>query len=243
MKNYFIITAVFCACLVFLSPLNVYSADEQITRGEFLKHLAESMGVTLKLPQNPHIDDYVNLLKNEGIKIPADFDTTQMISKTEKANFLSQALAIERKAQPKEIAQTFRDRAVIIKITGSALVKRQSETEWIPASLNMQLVEGDYIKTERESSVLLKVGVAGRIEIKENSELLFQALSTQKDKKAENVLLYLAMGEIFVDVKGLDPDSKFETHTPTTVAAVRGTTYIVRVEPAEGKTEIREEVK
>jgi hypothetical protein len=242
MKKALSVFAVFCSIITLLSPLSVYATDQEVSRGEFAKHLAESMGITYQLGPNPQAEDYINLLRKEGIKIPADFETSKTITKEEKADLLSQALAIERKTEPKgkEDTQIFRDKAIIIKVNGNVLIKRQKEAEWTPAIIDMQLVEGDYIKTDKESSALLRVGVAGRIEIKENSELAFQSLATQKDKKSENILLYLAMGEIFVDVKGLDEKSKFETHTPTTVAAVRGTTYIVKVEPAEGKTEVRE---
>jgi len=245
MKKALLFLVFFCSIITFLSTLSIYAADEEITRGEFAKHLAESMGIAYKLGPNPQAEDYVNLLRKEGLKIPADFETSKIITKEEKADLLSQALSAERKTgvTAKEDTQIFRDKAVIIKVTGNVMIKRQKETDWTPAIIDMQLVEGDYIKTEKASSALLRVGVAGRIEIKENSELAFQSLSTQQDKKSENILLYLAMGEIFVDVKGLDEKSKFETHTPTTVAAVRGTTYIVRVEAAEGKTEVREKTK
>lgn len=245
MKKYLSVLAIICSLLAVLASCTIYAADEEVTRGEFIKHLAESMGITYKLGPNPQMNDYVNLLREGGINIPENFDITKTITKEEKTDLLSQALAIERKMEPKgkETSEIFRDKAVIIKLTGNVMIKRQNETEWSPAQLDMQLVQGDYIKTDKNSSALLRVGVAGRIEVKENSELAFQSLSTQENKKSENILLYLSIGEIFVDVKRLDEKSKFETHTPTTVAAVRGTTYIVKVEASKGKTEIREQSK
>lgn len=228
------------SCLFITSGL---FAEEEITRGEFVKQLAESMGITYKLPENPQPEDYVNLLRKEGLKIPPDFDTTKPITKEEKADLLSQALVLDRKKREegRETVEIYRNKAVIIRMTGDVMVKRAGQTEWVPAKVNMELTQGDYIKTGEGASVSLKVGVAGRIEIKEKSEILLQTLATQEDKRSENILLYLAMGEIFVDVRDIEPGSKFETHTPTTVAAVRGTTYIVKVEPIAGKTEIREE--
>ena len=47
-------------------------------------------------------------------------------------------------------------------------------------------------------------------------------------------------GEATIDVRNIEEDSSFETHTPSTVTAVRGTIYIVNVEGNNGKTDIRE---
>lgn len=229
--------------IILFSLVNALCAEEEITRAEFIKQLTESMGITYKLPEGPQILDYVNLLRKEGIKLPPDYDASKTITKEEKSDLLSQALAIERKMKEegREVLEVYRNKAIIIRLTGEVMIKREGETEWIPAKTDMELTQGDYIKTGKGSSALLRVGVAGRIEVKENSEMLLRTLATQADKKSENILLYLAMGEILVDVREIEEKSRFETHTPTTVAAVRGTIYIVKVEPLLGKTEIREQ--
>lgn len=236
--------AIVILCILALSIANIF-AEEEITRGEFIKHLAESIDVTYKLGENPQIEDYVNLIRKEGIKIPPTYDTTKPITKEEKADLLSQALTLERKRREegREAVEIYRNKAVIIGMTGDVTVKREGQAEWTPAKVDMKLVQGDYIKTGEGASVALRVGVAGRIEIKEKTEILLQTLTTQADQKSENILLYLAMGEIFVDVRDMEEKTKFETHTPTSIVAVRGTTYIVKVEPVLGKTEIREEAR
>lgn len=221
--------------------LTMISAENEETCGDFSIKLVKSMGLDKKLKPGAVVDDYINLLKEQGVVFPSDFDPAKPITKEIKANLLAQALNVE---EGKETIQTraeiYRNKAIIKEIVGNVMVKLKDTDEWIPAKLDMELGEEDYIKTGPGSSVFLQVGVAGRVEIRENSELLLKTLSTQADKKAENILIYLAMGEISVDVRFIDKETTFETHTPTTVAAVRGTIYVVIVRPVDGKTEIRE---
>lgn len=233
-------------CIVILLAVGIYyrvtSAQGKLTGGEFVIKLVESLSLDYKLQEGATVDDYINLLKEEGIGFPADFNPAKPITREQKADLLSQVLAIEEvemeKAQLR--MEVYRDKAVIKKIVGNVMIKREGADEWVPAKLDMELTEGDYIKTGPDSTVFLRVGVAGRIEIRENSELLLKNLATQIDKKSENILIYLAMGESSVDARYIHKGTTFEVHTPTTVAAVRGTIYVVKVRPTDGKTEIRE---
>ena len=230
--------------LILLSAVIYYghtSAEGKISGGEFVVKLVHSLGLDYKLPADATANDFINLLKEQKIIFPPDFDPAKPITRDQKAELLSQALSMEEigKDKRQRRMEIYRDKAVIKKIEGKVMVKRGGTDEWIPAELDLQLTESDYIKTGPASEVSLRVGVSGVIQIKENSELLLRTLATEADKKSENILVYLAMGEIEVDVRFIDRHSTFETQTPTTVAAVRGTIYIVRVSPIDGKTEIR----
>lgn len=238
-----ILVMVLISCMILLSGNGVFCAEEQLTRGDFIVRLVESMGLKYKVPQEATIDEYLNLLRKEGLKIPADYDSAKIITPEEKAELLSQALFSERekREEGRSIMEAYRNKAVILDITGSVSVKPEGEADWVPARIKMELTQGAYIKTGEGAKVSLSVGVAGRIVIKENTEVLLQTLTTPEGRRTENILLYLAMGEIYVDVRDLEPGSRFETHTPTTIAAVRGTTYIVKVAPVSGRTEVREE--
>lgn len=218
--------------------------EEQLTQGEFVIKLVKFLRLEYKLPKDATVKDYADLLKEEGFRLPENFSLEKEITKEEKADLMSQLInrdSLEEKKYTSKL-EVYRNRAVIEKVEGNVFVKFSKEKEWVPAKPNMALTEGDYIKTEKNSSVHLKVGVAGNVIIKENTEFLLKELSTQADKRSERILMYLAYGEITVDARGLEPDSVLETYTPTATAAVRGTVYTVTVSPIDNKTEIREEL-
>lgn len=224
--------------------ISIASAEDKLTGGEFVIKLVHSLGIDSELPNDAAINDYINILKEEQIIFPADFDPAKPITREQKADLLSQALYTEEVEKNKfqMRSEIYRDKAVIKKITGKVTVKRGGTDKWIPAELDMELTESDYIKTGPKATAFLRVGVAGRIEIRENSELLLKTLASEADTRSDSILIYLAMGEISVDVRHLTKNSTFETQTPSTVASVRGTIYIVRVSPVDGKTEIRDQI-
>lgn len=231
--------------IIILLALGIYyavsAAEEELNGGEFIMKLVESMGLGYKLPEGAVVSDYIKLLEEEGFVLPANFDPAKPVTIDQKADLFSQILRLDQLKKEKSQMEVYRNKAIIQKIEGSAMVKRGGTDEWIPAQLDMVLTEKDWIKTGQGSTILLRIGVAGIVEIRENSELLLKTIATQVNKKAENILIYLALGEINVDVRYIHKDTVFEAHTPTTIAAVRGTIYTVKVTPVEGKTEIREQ--
>lgn len=244
-RDLFIFIAVICFAFV-LSGAGIVSAQEkELTRGEFIMQLVESMGLKSKVSEGATVQDYVTVLRQEGIDIPSEYDTNKIITAEERADLLSKAFAVQQKSREKArgLVESNRNKAVVMKLEGDVKVKPEGEKEWVPAKIGMELTQGAYIKTGAGAEASLRIGVAGRILVKENTELLLQTLATQPDKIKEDITLYLAMGEMFVDVREIEKGSKFETYTPTTVAAVRGTTYIIKVEPVQGKTEVRESEK
>lgn len=232
------------AVFVFFFCFILVYAEEQVTQtqGEFIVKFVKSLGLEYKLKEGATVTDYVVLLKEEGFTLLGGFDPNKIITKEEKAELLSQILSRSAVAEKgyESSAEVYRNKALIERIEGEVFVKIEEEGEWIPAKVNMELTEGSWIKTGKGSVVHLRVGVAGRVVVKENSELKLRELTTKPGKVAESILMYLALGEMTVDVRFVNPDSTFETHTPTTVAAVRGTIYTVKVMLPEVKTEIRE---
>lgn len=231
--------------IIILLALGIYyaisTAEEELKGGEFIIKLVESIGLGYKLPDGAVVSDYIKLLEEEGFVLPDNFDPAKPVTIDQKADLFSQILRLDQLKKEKAQMEVYRNKAIIQKIEGNVMVKRGGTDEWIPAQLDMALTEKDWIKTGPGSTILLRIGVAGVVEIRENSELLLKTIATQVNKKAENILIHLALGEINVDVRYIHKDTIFETHTPTTVAAVRGTIYTVKVTPIEGKTEIREQ--
>lgn len=229
-------------CIFILLTVGIFfkvtSAQEKLTGGEFAVKIVESLGLDYKIKEGAAPNDYITLLEEEGFSFPENFDPAKPITEEQKAALLSQILTLDEIKKQKAQVEAYRNKAVIEKIIGNAMVKPEGTDQWIPAVIDMKLSEGDSIKTGPGSTIFLRVGVVGKIEIKENSELLLKTLATKANKKSENILIYLTMGETSIDVRHIDKETTFETHTPTSIAAVRGTVYIVKILSAEGKTEI-----
>jgi hypothetical protein len=135
------------------------------------------------------------------------------------------------------LAAEGRRTAKIISIDGKAEVRMAGQVNWLPASVDMVLSEGDVLKTLSNSFALLNVdgiGQTATVEVKENSQLLLSELMVNPENGTHKTLLDLAAGEILIKaqkVKG--EESKFEVKTPTSIVGVRGTTFAVKVEAVE----------
>ena len=241
MKKYNLIS-ILGLMLLLLSHLSQPAFCQELTYGQYLVKIAEILGMEHKLSEQASKEDYLNFAAEANIQLPADFNPATLITKKEKSALLTQALNLKGKKSKDfwKRRQIYRNKATVKELVGKVLIQKENTTEWIPAVLNMKLIEGDTIKTFKDTYVLLQVGIAGVIKIDENSELKLKELRTKVDDKAENIIIYLAYGEATIDVRNIEEDSSFETHTPSTVTAVRGTIYIVNVEGNNGKTDIRE---
>lgn len=108
------------------------------------------------------------------------------------------------------------------------------KANWVSAAKNMNLNEGDMIRTRTNSSATIELEKAGIVEIKPNSELELSELTTNKADNSQRTILDLSLGEVLIKAKKLSAEkSKFEVKTPTSVVGVRGTAFSVKVEAVE----------
>lgn len=123
--------------------------------------------------------------------------------------------------------------AKVLEMEGQVEVKSGSG-EWMPAAMDMELRQGDMIRTKANSFAVLNVdGLAqtATVEVKQNSEMGLAELTQNIEEKAQSTLLDLALGEVLIKAKKLHSEkSKFEVKTPTSIVGVRGTTFSVSVE-------------
>ena len=129
--------------------------------------------------------------------------------------------------------------AKILEAQGTVEMKTGSGS-WMPASVDMELRQGDTIRTKSNSFALLNVdGMAqtATVEVKRNSEMELAQLVSDKEAMTQSTLLDLALGEVLIKAKKLHSEkSRFEVKTPTSIVGVRGTTFSVTVEAqAEGE--------
>lgn len=232
MKNLFLVFLVllcFTAVLAFAEE----KAEQQKTQGEFAVQLCKALG--LEVPAG----DYIVQLEKRGIAPEGGWQADKPMSNTEMANILAKSLGLEKEIGEKtalKMEETYRNKATIIKLAGKVDVKIGEQKDWSSAQEGMKLTQDDSIRTGPDSWVDLRIGMVGGVKIKENSEIKLSELSSNPDG-SENIIMYMSIGEMLVDARGLQKGSDMQVHTPTTVAAVRGTIYNVKV--TGEKTEVR----
>jgi hypothetical protein len=103
--------------------------------------------------------------------------------------------------------------------------------------------ENSIIKTGKLSIIDIKYKDSGIIRVNENTSINVARLFTANN--ADETLLQMEQGKVFVTVSKLLRDSKLQVKTPTSVAAVRGTSFrvssdkgISRVDVLNGKVKV-----
>jgi hypothetical protein len=126
----------------------------------------------------------------------------------------------------------------IIKTMGDVQVKRAGEIAWQKAEHGMELGLRDVIKTGIDSTadiLINKDAARSKIRILEEADMSFATLNLDKVTGESEILLDLVIGHIIIKTDPLKGKSKFEVLTPTSLTAVRGTAFEVKVvRQAEG---------
>lgn len=108
---------------------------------------------------------------------------------------------------------------VISKLTGKVEVFKQEK--WFPVEVGFKLKQNDKLKTYSTGRAELTFADNSTIWIKENTELNIATLFPE-DRSVE-----VKTGQVRTKVTPLKPGHKFTLKTPTAVAAVRGTEFIL----------------
>ncbi|MCK9555329.1 FecR domain-containing protein [bacterium] len=201
-------------------------STDAITQARFAEYLVNSLGLTDMLPDNPATEDYFSILAARGITPPGGFEADKVLTNGDMAIILERSLGLEDAVIKKLTGEDDKGKflAMLINIEGSVNVKKDSNGDWTPAQERMTLAEGASVSTEKTSSAILQIGSMGGIKILNDSEIIIKTLNYNPDK-TENVLLYLARGDMIVDINDIKKGSAFKTATPISVAAIKGTTY------------------
>lgn len=205
---------------------------QQKTQAEFAVQLCKVIGIDVSN------DNCIPQLEKKDIIPHGGWQPDRPISNREMGDLLISALGLEKGLNQKVAAKlnkAYRDKATILRIQGKVFIRLNNDSEWVPAQEGMKLSQDASIKTEKDSWAELRVGMVGGVRIKQNTELNLVELSSTS-VGSENIILYMNVGEMLVDVRGIDPDSDFQVRTPTTIAGVRGTIYNIAVK--EDITEI-----
>ena len=124
-------------------------------------------------------------------------------------------------------------KTILSNIQGEVLVKRAGSTEWVKAEDQMVLDQGDALKSGTAASAMVTFFDGSIIELKANTQIEIRELV---QGKPSNIKLKQELGETISKVgKLVDPASRYEIETPAAIAAVRGSSMLVRV-GADGTT-------
>ena len=129
-------------------------------------------------------------------------------------------------------------------VTGRVEVQKKGDSQWAPAVVGTQLVEGDNIRAWAGASARMDLPDGSTIFVAENSRLAIGKLEFDQQNQAREALFYLAVGKVRAVVSQTAVrlvkarQSNFSISTQTAVAAARGTDFEVTYDEARQETRI-----
>jgi hypothetical protein len=113
---------------------------------------------------------------------------------------------------------------------GDVFVMKAGTDEWTEATVEMPLEVGDTIKTGDDSGAEITFFDGSTIELEAGTQIEITSLDNSTDTDTKTITLMQTIGTTVSRVtKLLDPASSYAIETPSGVAAVRGSTMIVRI--------------
>lgn len=112
---------------------------------------------------------------------------------------------------------------VLSKIEGTVELKQAGTLIFEPAQVEQVLNVGDRIRTKADGWAEISLDNGNVVELQENSDLLIKKFVQNLEKEEYENILDMNLGKLRAKVEKLKGDSVFEIHTPTAVAAARGT--------------------
>ncbi|HPB82102.1 MAG TPA: PQQ-binding-like beta-propeller repeat protein [Spirochaetota bacterium] len=122
------------------------------------------------------------------------------------------------------------NRAVITFSLGDSF--RFNDNKWDRVGVGTALVQNDRIKTSPGALLDLQIG-SSVVRLKEKTELILAQLFRDGTTGVEKSSLELSVGKVLVSPRKLLKDENFYVKTPTAVAGVRGTKFMVTADKAK----------
>jgi len=121
---------------------------------------------------------------------------------------------------------------------GNVLVMKVGTNNWVDAQIGLVLEEGDIIKVGNDSQASITFFDGSTIELETGTEIEIETLESADTENFETITIQQRIGRTISRVKKLaDPAARYEIETPSGVAAVRGTTMVIYVDP-EGNSQV-----
>jgi hypothetical protein len=123
--------------------------------------------------------------------------------------------------------------AELKRVVGRVEVLKKGETQWLPAVVGAQLVEGDDIRAFASAMAEMALPDGSTLVVAENSRLIVTKIDVDAQNQSRTMLFHLVVGKALASVTHAAitlvraRQSNFAITTPTAVAAVRGTLFEV----------------
>lgn len=116
----------------------------------------------------------------------------------------------------------------LVEFEGEAFIQQQDDEIWLPVEVDIPLEQGDRIKTGEDSRVVILMDDGSMVTLEENTEITIRELEADYRTKSIRSSLFLWFGRVLSNItKFASNQSRFQVATPTLVAGVRGTEFIV----------------
>ena len=123
-------------------------------------------------------------------------------------------------------------------LNGNVLIRNNQSAVWENGANGMTLAAGSQVKTASESQALLTFFEGSTIRLDANTELGIEQVNRVDDQYTAIVLKQYLGQTWSIVVKLTDPRSRYEIHTPSAVAMVRGTQFVTTVND-DGHTQVQ----
>ncbi|MBU1076408.1 MAG: FecR domain-containing protein [Spirochaetes bacterium] len=123
-------------------------------------------------------------------------------------------------------------KAKVVFAMGKVYILRGDTPGKVEVKIDTQILPDDVIITGKNSSVNIVVAKRGVLKIQESSSVAFKELINIDDENNRSKLK-VTLGKMVLSLQKLKKESAFEVETPTAVAGVRGTSFMVEVEREE----------
>jgi hypothetical protein len=123
-------------------------------------------------------------------------------------------------------------------LNGNILIRDNGSAAWENGADGMTLAAGSQVKTASESQALLTFFEGSTVRLGADTELEIEQ-ANRVDNQYTAIVLKQYLGQTWsIVVKLTDPRSKYEIHTPSAVAMVRGTQFVTTVND-DGNTQVQ----
>jgi hypothetical protein len=122
---------------------------------------------------------------------------------------------------------SFAAAAQIIRVEGNVQVQSPADEVWKKAENGMEVTIGDSIRTARHSkaSIALDADKKNTIELGEKTLVVLNSATADTIDRMD-----VSRGRVYANLEGIKAGLNFEVNTPSAVAGVRGSSYMVYTE-------------
>src|SRR3989338_3343944 len=130
-------------------------------------------------------------------------------------------------------ACSFAEIGSVTKGSGAIYFKAKGEKKWIVAEVDIEINEGDRIRTGTDGRMELLLQDGSKLSIGNNTEMEITRFLIDKDKRSGTI--FLIKGKLRAIVAKFSGRTDMKVKTPTAVAGIKGTDFIVM---NEGKANV-----